>query len=286
MPQLEPGHRPPTAPPPAPPGGQPRHQPAPPATFRVTIRYPQPWHSRAAAVSDLDPDHAAGGADRDRDRLPRGARAAMTHAVPEQLPSSAASSPHGCPGPSTPAVNARATRARSGRPATVTLPRTAALAISAPAPSPPSPGEIHQGAGRTRRCTPDSAARVKPETHHRSGPSVAVRETADGAHRPSWRPDAVRYASVDTATHRPTVTHRDTRCDKKETARIAENFQLAGRFRRWWQVLGSNQRRLSRRFYRPFPLATRATCRMPQCWRHRKDSRRRDRRVSGIRLSG
>ena len=128
----------------------------------------------------------------------------------------AASSPHGCPGPSTPAVNARATRARSGRPATVTLPRTAALAISAPAPSPPSPGEIHQAAGRTRRCTPDSAARVKSETHHRSGPSVAVRETADGAHRPSWRPDAVRYASVDTATHRPTVTHRDTRRDKKK----------------------------------------------------------------------
>ena len=30
-----------------------------------------------------------------------------------------------------------------------------------------------------------------------------------------------------------------------------ENSQLAGRFRRWWQVLGSNQRRLSRRFYSP-----------------------------------
>ncbi len=28
-----------------------------------------------------------------------------------------------------------------------------------------------------------------------------------------------------------------------------------------WQVLGSNQRRLSRRFYRPLPLTTRATCR-------------------------
>jgi hypothetical protein len=31
----------------------------------------------------------------------------------------------------------------------------------------------------------------------------------------------------------------------------------------WWQVLGSNQRRLSRRFYRPLPLATRATCLAP-----------------------
>ena len=51
-----------------------------------------------------------------------------------------------------------------------------------------------------------------------------------------------------TAIHRPAVTYIDTRRDKKETARLAENTQLAGRFRRWWQVLGSNQRRLSRRF--------------------------------------
>jgi hypothetical protein len=69
-------------------------------------------------------------------------------------------------------------------------------------------------------------------------------------------PDVVRYASVDTATHRLTVTHRDTRRDKKETARRAENSQLAGRFRRWWQVLGSNQRRLSRRFFQTAPAST------------------------------
>ena len=31
----------------------------------------------------------------------------------------------------------------------------------------------------------------------------------------------------------------------------------------WWQVLGSNQRRRSRRFYRPLPLAARATCLAP-----------------------
>jgi hypothetical protein len=57
--------------------------------------------------------------------------------------------------------------------------------------------------------------------------------------------------SVDTATRRSTAPHGDTRRDREETARIAENFQLAGRFRRVWQVLGSNQRRLSRRFYSP-----------------------------------
>src|ERR1017187_4727986 len=70
----------------------------------------------------------------------------------------------------------------------------------------------------------------------------------------------VRYVSVDTATRGSTALQGDTCRDREETARIAENSQLAGRFRRWWQVLGSNQRRLSRRFYRPFPLATRATC--------------------------
>ena len=36
-------------------------------------------------------------------------------------------------------------------------------------------------------------------------------------------------------------------------------YRLSWRYM-WWQVLGSNQRRLSRRFYRPLPLATRATC--------------------------
>ncbi len=49
------------------------------------------------------------------------------------LTSSAASSPQGCPGSSTPPTNARATRARPARPASVTLSRTAALTISAPA---------------------------------------------------------------------------------------------------------------------------------------------------------
>src|ERR1017187_4304993 len=70
--------------------------------------------------------------------------------------------------------------------------------------------------------------------------------------------------SVDTATQRSTAVQDDTRRDKKKTARIAENPQLSGRFSRVWQVLGSNQRRLSRRFYRPLPLATRATCLVPQ----------------------
>ncbi len=74
---------------------------------------------------------------------------------------------------------------------------------------------------------------------------------ASGCTHRLFRPDAVRYMSVTTATHRPTVTRPDTRRDKKETAHGAAFPQPRGRFRRWWQVLGSNQRRLSRRFYRP-----------------------------------
>jgi hypothetical protein len=42
---------------------------------------------------------------------------------------------------------------------------------------------------------------------------------ADGYTDRATGPDAVRYTSVDTATHRPTVTLRDTRRDEKETAR-------------------------------------------------------------------
>src|ERR1700722_13513650 len=86
---------------------------------------------------------------------------------------------------------------------------------------------------------------------------------------------------VHTAMHRPIVTHPDTWRDKKETARRAAFPQPAGRFRRWWQVLGSNQRRMSRRFYRPLPLATRATCRFAaRASSTEKNSPRRDLTVS------
>jgi hypothetical protein len=71
-------------------------QPQPPDTFRLITGGPQLRHSPAAAVGDVDPDHAAGGPD--RDRLPLRARAAVPDTVAEQLTSSAASSPHGAPG--------------------------------------------------------------------------------------------------------------------------------------------------------------------------------------------
>jgi hypothetical protein len=80
--------------------------------------------------------------------------------------------------------------------------------------------------------------------------SVAVRGNRR-LHRPSWRPHAVRYTSVDTATSWSTATQGETRWDREETARTAAYPQLAGRFRRWWQVVDSNHRRRSRRFYSP-----------------------------------
>jgi hypothetical protein len=86
-------------------------------------------------------------------------------------------------------MNARATRARSTRPATVALSRAAALAINAPAfPARPAVPENHpEPLAGSPGSTPDSAAHVKPGNSRRRGPSVAVRETADGAHRPSER---------------------------------------------------------------------------------------------------
>src|ERR1035441_839038 len=65
------------------------------------------------------------------------------------------------------------------------------------------------------------------------------------------RPDSVRHMSVTTAMQGLTATHHETQRDKRKKAREPDYAQAMGRFRRWWQVLGSNQRRLSRRFYIP-----------------------------------
>jgi Transposase IS116/IS110/IS902 family len=49
----------------------------------------------------------------------------------------------------------------------------------------------------------------------------ADRKASGYTHR-SFRPDAVRYMSVTTATHRPTVTRADTRRDKTKTAELRD----------------------------------------------------------------
>ena len=178
-PQLEPGHRPPVTPAPASPRGQGRHQRKPPAAFHVTASGTQFRRPGAAAIGDFHPDHATAGSYRDRNRLPGSARPAVPHAIAE--------SPHGCPGPSTAPTNCRATRARSARPASVALSRTAAPVIGAPAlPGPPRQRGSHRDAGRTHRDARSTQRRTSSrETRRQRGPSVAVREKAAGAHRPS-----------------------------------------------------------------------------------------------------
>jgi hypothetical protein len=136
-------------------------------------------------------------------------------------------------------------------------PVAAALATARWYPKPSSRAETPRPRAADRKGTSNSAAKIKAEhaaDPARPWPSVENRRR----HRPSQATNPVRYASVDTATRRPAARHDDTRRDTEETARQRENTQLAGRFRRWWQVLwqllGSNQRRLSRRFYRePIP---------------------------------
>ena len=148
--------------------------------------------------------------------------------------------------------------ARASRPGTGSAnARQAASALHARPPYGPG-HHRHQrtarpGAGRDAR-----PAQRRPSSYGRAAaaarpwPSVESRRCTPTVLAAGRR----RYVSVDTATQGPTALQGDTRWDKKETARIAENSQLSGRFRRWWQVLGSNQRRLSRRFYSSAPIRT------------------------------
>ena len=174
MPELEPGQirprrRHPTARPAPPPAPAPA-----PAIFRLTTAGPQPRHARPprSVTSTRTTPPAAWIV---TVTVCPGAPELLCRTLfPNSSPSSAASSPHGCPGPSTPAVNARTTRARSARPATVTLPHTAAPAIRAPAPPPPAPGNppgrradtpMHARLGglrQARNTPPERSVRARP----------------------------------------------------------------------------------------------------------------------------
>jgi hypothetical protein len=102
----------------------------------------------------------------------------------------------------------RAGDPRPLRPATVTLSRTPPL--SAHPPFLIHPAWLISNRGRT----PGDGRPVQRHTSSRNPrPGRPVRGCpwkADGAHRPSWRPDAVRYMSVDTATQRSTAIQGDT----------------------------------------------------------------------------
>ena len=212
--QLEPGHRPPAAPPPSPPRRKARNELKPAAAFRVTASRTRLRHPGPAPIGDLDPDHGVRRLDRDRHRLTGSARAAMPHAVAEKLAHQQGGGvPARVPGPSTPPTNARATRARSARPASVTVSRTASPAISAPAfPAALAPGNHAGRRTDTPGCTPDSAAHVKPG----HAPGTGTGTPSSGYPHRSLAPIPVRYASVDTATQRPTALQGDTPRDREK----------------------------------------------------------------------
>jgi len=112
--------------------------------------------------------------------------------------SRAASFPRGCPGPGIPAVNARATRARSVRPATVTLSRTTALAASAPAfPGPPRVPGTTRDHGRAHRDARSAQRRASSPGHAADAarPWPSVKQPTVRTDRPGARtPSAIRKA--------------------------------------------------------------------------------------------
>jgi hypothetical protein len=127
---------------------------------------------------------------------PPASRPADRTLMPESpLTSNTAASPHGRPG--------RAPDLRTpGRPRPPCTPghRTARVTTAISVPPVPGPDGMHARLSGGRRATdgpPGQPVRGRPWK-------------ADGAHRPSWRPDAVRYMSVDTATRRSTAVQGDT----------------------------------------------------------------------------
>jgi hypothetical protein len=108
-------------------------------------------------------------------------------------------------------------------------------------------------------CTPAFSGRSPWEDHRNS--RAGHRAACPAQHHGG----TVRHTSVNPATQGPAAPRDDIPRDRKETARIAAEMQRAGRLSMWWQVLGSNQRRFSRRFFSPslLPQVHAADQRMP-----------------------
>ena len=232
MRQLEPGHHTLAAPSAPPPRREARNKLKTPAAFRVTARGPQLRRPRPGAVGDLDPDDAIPGPDRDRDRFPGSSRAAVPDTVTEDLAHQQDSH-----------ISARVPRAEylgdenAGGPRPLRPPgKCHALPDRHPGhhrtrPSPAAPSRETSRAAGGRR---DMHAHLNRERQaaRRAAPANLVRGSsvdaapvrgrpckADGSPHRSQPPIPVRYASVDTATQRPTAPQGDTRRDKAETPR-------------------------------------------------------------------
>jgi hypothetical protein len=118
--------------------------------------------------------------------------------------SNAATSPHGYPGPSSLSTNARATRARSARPASVTVSRTARPAISAPPSRPPRPREFTRAGGRTHRDERPTRRQTSSRARSRNGHRNPIKRLRTPLPGPDSRPPCVRG-------HRNTAPYSATR---------------------------------------------------------------------------
>ena len=167
----------------------------------------------------------------------------------DSLTSKTASSPHGCPGPSTSLTNLRAPRARSARPASVTLSRTATLAIAAPALSrPPHPRETSRTAGGRRNMHAQlRRERQAGATHPPRTSSVApsVIETpvrgrpcnADGPHtapRPRFSSAMRPWTPQQDCLQRDTMTHCGTRRKRPAGSRFRSQRAVSPGCGRCW----------------------------------------------------
>ena len=232
MPELEPGHRLPAMPPRPPPYGQFCHEPHPPAALRIAAGRPQFRHPRPAAAGDLDPDHTVPRPDRDRDRLPCSARAAVPDTVAEQLAHQQ--------GGVIPARMPRAEHPHCERTDDPRPLRPPGNRHALPNHSPghhrtrPSPAALPRETGRAAGGRRDMQAQLSRERQAAHGaasadlvrdPSVVAAPVrgrpckADGPPHRSRPPIPVRYASVDTAIRRFTALQGDTCWDREETAR-------------------------------------------------------------------
>jgi hypothetical protein len=159
-----------------------------------------------------------------------------------------------------------------GHPASVTLSRTASPAVTAP-PSLAAPGTL----GRSDSPPIPSAA------YHffhviTVGLDTPVRRTISLVPSPSPASSTIRArcaspARIDvdrtheastsrsrggTSTHTVKAINGASAKHHRRSRHLA-HATLAGRFRSVWQVMGSNHRRLSRRFYSPFRDTTRGS---------------------------
>ena len=151
------------------------------------------------------------------------------------------------------AATAGRSRPRPLPPATVTLSRTATPGHHRTRLPRPPARTSSPGHGRpTRAMHARLSCQRQAGTPCPRDPSVESRRCHRPRARPYARPPYVR-GHRDTAARSATRRHMAGQRRNGPPTRINA---ASGPFRSVWRVLGSNQRRLSRRFYRPLSLCT------------------------------